>query len=123
MEKKDYIIILLLLAIAFLGLGFILSVQVPKNNSSLNNSTNHTINEVNTQNTQTQTQTENQKQNSNTQKNTQTQQSTDDQYVTLTCGVCGKQFKTPREGPQLSICDQCANSPEAEKLLQQAGYY
>jgi len=119
MKNKDWIIIVLVLLILTMGIGLVWTMQSPKNNTS-NNTTTPSSNQGDVQKTankvtNTQTQVTNTPQ-------TDTQTEAQSEYVTLTCKVCGKKFQTPREGPQLAICDDCVNTPEADKLLQEAGY-
>lgn len=104
-----------------MGLGLVWTMQTAKNDTTSNN-TNKTYSNSQEVVQKTQSQGSNsQSQVSNTPK-TNTQTEAQSEYVTLTCEVCGKQFQSPRNGPQLRICDQCVNTPEAQNLLQEAGY-
>ncbi len=119
MKNKDWIIIALIVIILVLGIGLVWTMHTPGNATANNTTPNLTSssNPGNIQKTQTSTST----QVTNTPK-TNTQTETQSEYITLTCAVCGKQFQSPRDGPQLRICDECVNTPEGQKLLQEAGY-
>lgn len=119
MKNKDWIIVALMVIILILGIGLFWTMQTQGNATSNNTTPNQTVsnNQGNIQKTTTST--------SNQLKNTpktSTKTETQSEYVTLTCAVCEKQFQSPKNGPQLRICDQCVNTPEAQELLREAGY-
>ena len=123
MKNKDWIIIVLVLLILTMGIGLVWTMQSPKNstaNNSSNNTTTSSSNQGDVQKTANEV-TNTQTQVTNTPQ-TDTQTGDQSEYVTLTCAICGKKFQTLREGPQLAFCDDCVNTPEADKLLQEAGY-
>lgn len=102
------LIIIIIVLVGVLGVtsGILLQGYLIKNNNSTINQSNSSINNT-TQTTATQNNTQTVSPDSNSGQNSD--------WIARTCPRCGKTFYVPVHGEQLSYCDDCANDILSER--------